>query len=133
MLWLIQASVVSLIVIYVIHNLYSFFKETLTVPKIKDMVKRPQQKYEMLFRELRDQVANNGHNGNSNNNNNSNSNNSNSNNSNSNNSNSNNINSNNSNDDMKNELKQYLMDLNASHSEDPYPQSDTIEFGSVYK
>ena len=123
MLWLIQASVVSLIVIYVIHNLYSFFKETLTVPKIKDMVKRPQQKYEMLFRELRDQVANNGHNGNSNNNNNSNSNNS----------NSNNINSNNSNDDMKNELKQYLMDLNASHSEDPYPQSDTIEFGSVYK
>jgi len=102
------------------------------------MVKRPQQKYEMLFRELRDQVANNGHNGNSNNNNNSNSNNSNSNNSNSNNSNSNNsnsnnINSNNSNDDMKNELKQYLMDLNASHSEDPYPQSDTIEFGSVYK
>ena len=87
------------------------------------MVKRPQQKYEMLFRELRDQVANNGHNGNSNNNNNSNSNNS----------NSNNINSNNSNDDMKNELKQYLMDLNASHSEDPYPQSDTIEFGSVYK
>ena len=109
MLWFIQASVVSLIVIYVIHNLYSFFKETLTVPKIKDMVKRPQQKYEMLFRELRDQVANNGNNNHTNNTNNTN------------------------NDDMKNELKRYLMDLNASHSQDPYPQSDTIEVGSVYK
>ena len=53
MLWFIQVSVTSLIIIFVLHNLYSFFKETLTVPKIKDMVKRPQQKYETLFRELR--------------------------------------------------------------------------------
>lgn len=119
MLWIIQASVVSLIVIYIIHNLYSFFKETLTVPKIKDMVKRPQQKYEMLFRELRDQVANNGNIIQTNNSNNSNNNN--------------NSNNSNNNDDMKNELKRYLMDLNASHSQDPYPQSDTIEVGFTYK
>ena len=39
------------------HNLYSFFKDTLTVPKIKDMVKRPQQRYDTLFRELRNQVV----------------------------------------------------------------------------
>ena len=55
MFWFIQVSVVSLIIIFVLHNLYSFFKETLTVPKIKDMVKRPQQKYDVLFRELRNQ------------------------------------------------------------------------------
>jgi hypothetical protein len=58
MFWFIQVSVVSLIIIFVLHNLYSFFKETLTVPKIKDMVKRPQQKYDVLFRELRNQGSN---------------------------------------------------------------------------
>lgn len=57
MLWFIQVSVVSLIIIFVLHNLYLFFKDTLTVPKVKDLVKRPQQKYETLFRELRDQIA----------------------------------------------------------------------------
>lgn len=57
MLWFIQVSVVSLLIIFVMHNLYSFFKDTLTVPKIKDMVKRPQQRYDTLFRELRNQVA----------------------------------------------------------------------------
>ena len=57
MLWFIQVSVVSLLIIFVMHNLYSFFKDTLTVPKIKDMVKRPQQRYDTLFRELRNQVV----------------------------------------------------------------------------
>ena len=57
MIWFIQVSIVSLMIIFVLHNLYSFFKETLTVPKIKDMVKRPQQRYDVLFRELRNQAA----------------------------------------------------------------------------
>jgi cell shape-determining protein MreC len=129
MLWFIQVSVVSLIIIFVIHNLYSFFKETLTVPKIKDMVKRPQQRYDTLFRELRNQVANT--NPNANNSNNSNNSNNNSNN------NANTVNSNSNADDMKNELKRYLMDLNSSHTtrtiQDPQPQSDFIEMGSIYK
>ena len=128
MLWFIQVSVVSLIIIFVIHNLYSFFKETLTVPKIKDMVKRPQQRYDTLFRELRNQVANSNNNANNNANNNSNNN--------ANNANS-NFNSNSNADDMKNELKRYLMDLNSSQTtrtiQDPQPQSDFIEMGSIYK
>lgn len=118
MLWFIQVSVVSLIIIFVLHNLYLFFKETLTVPKIKDMVKRPQQKYETLFRELRNQVADASNT----------------------NSNSNtkiNLNFSNSNsaaDDMKNELKRYLMDLNSSSQlQYPQPQSDFIELGSTYQ
>jgi hypothetical protein len=57
MFWFIQVSVVSLIIIFILHNLYSFFKDTLTIPKVKDLVKRPQQKYETLFRELRNQVV----------------------------------------------------------------------------
>jgi hypothetical protein len=128
MFWFIQVSVVSLIIIFVLHNLYSFFKETLTVPKIKDMVKRPQQKYDMLFRELRNQgPASSSSNGNGN-----------------------------GNEDMKNELKRYLMDLNSSAQPQPQypqqqytqpqytqqqqypqphpqPQSDFIELGSTYQ
>lgn len=125
MFWFIQVSVVSLIIIFVLHNLYSFFKETLTVPKIKDMVKRPQQKYDMLFRELHNQVSASSSNSNGN-----------------------------GNEDMKNELKRYLMDLNSTaqpqpqytqpqypqpqsqqypQQQYPQPQSDFIELGSTYQ
>ena len=134
MFWFIQVSVVSLIIIYVIHNLYSFFKDTLTVPKIKDMVKRPQQRYDTLFRELRNQVhASNANEANAN-------------------ANDANANPGSEADNMKNELKRYLMDLNSSQSahtnqahtnqahtnqahtnQDPQPQSDFIEMGSIYK
>ena len=148
MLWFIQVSVVSLIIIYVMHNLYSFFKDTLTVPKIKDMVKRPQQRYDTLFRELRNQVhasnandASNASNANDDNASNDNA----------------NANPGSEADNMKNELKRYLMDLNSSQSahtnqahtnqahtnqahtnqahtnQDPQPQSDFIEMGSIYK
>lgn len=121
MLWFIQVSVVSLLIIFVMHNLYSFFKDTLTVPKIKDMVKRPQQRYDTLFRELRNQVADQP-----------------------------NANNATANDDMKNELKRYLMDLNSSPTQQtqiqmqtqmqsqsqsqpqPQPQSAFIESGSIY-
>jgi DNA-binding ferritin-like protein len=113
MLWLIQVSVVSLIIIYVMHNLYSFFKDTLTVPKIKDMVKRPQQRYDALFRELRNQVA---EQANANDNANA------------------NANASSEADNMKNELKRYLMDLNSSHTtQEPQPQSDFVGMGSIYK
>jgi hypothetical protein len=152
MLWFIQVSVASLIIIYVMHNLYSFFKDTLTVPKIKDMVKRPQQRYDALFRELRNQVqASNASNANEANASNANA----------------NANPGSEADNMKNELKRYLMDLNSSQSahanqahtnqahtnqahtnqahpnqahtnqahanQDPQPQSDFIEMGSIYK
>jgi hypothetical protein len=122
------------------HNLYSFFKDTLTVPKIKDMVKRPQQRYDALFRELRNQVqasnASNASNANDDNASNDNA----------------NANPGSEADNMKNELKRYLMDLNSSQSahtnqahtnqahtnqahtnQDPQPQSDFIEMGSIYK
>ena len=32
-----------------VHNLIGFFKSTLTVPKIKDLVTTPNQKYENMF------------------------------------------------------------------------------------
>ena len=48
-LWIIQMIIISIIIIFIIHNLVFFFKSTLTVPKIKDLVNSPQQKYETMF------------------------------------------------------------------------------------
>jgi hypothetical protein len=50
--WIIQVTAVSLCFIAVIHYLYIFFKTTLTVPKVKDLVNRPQQQYDELFKGL---------------------------------------------------------------------------------
>jgi hypothetical protein len=47
--WIIQWSLLSLIFIFLLHHLYSFFIDTLTVPKVKDLVNKPQDRYnEML-------------------------------------------------------------------------------------
>ena len=48
--WVFQVTIMSLCFIAVVHYLYVFFKTTLTVPKVKDLVNRPQQQYEELFK-----------------------------------------------------------------------------------
>ena len=117
MFWIVQVVIVSFVIIFLLHHLYCFFKETLTVPKMKDMVKRPQQKYDALFRELR--MRNEETNGNTEN------------------------DVANANAAMKNELKRYLKELNAPQSQsqsqqpdpEPHPLSNSnfIEMGSVYQ
>lgn len=62
--WVIQVTAVSLCFIAVIHYLYIFFKTTLTVPKVKDLVNRPQQQYDELFKGLDPNNINLGMNGN---------------------------------------------------------------------
>ena len=47
--WIIQISIVSFIFIFLVHHLIGFFKTTLTVPKIKDLVNSPTQKYQGMF------------------------------------------------------------------------------------
>ena len=47
--WIIQATVISIVLIFLVHYLFNFFKSTLTVPKIKDLVNSPTQKYENMF------------------------------------------------------------------------------------
>ena len=46
---IIQISIVSIIFIFLVHHLLCFFKSTLTVPKIKDLVNSPASKYEHIF------------------------------------------------------------------------------------
>lgn len=53
--WIIKVSILSLILIFLLHYLYSFFISTLTVPKVKDLVTLPQQKYDEMFHSLQQQ------------------------------------------------------------------------------
>jgi hypothetical protein len=69
--WIIKVFILSLIFIFLLHYLYSFFISTLTIPKVKDLVILPQQKYDELFNSLEQNKSvqsNNGHNGNNGNN-----------------------------------------------------------------
>jgi hypothetical protein len=47
--WVIQITVISIVLIFLVHHLINFFKSTLTVPKIKDLVNTPTQKYENIY------------------------------------------------------------------------------------
>ena len=47
--WAIQITIISIVLIFLVHHLINFFKSTLTVPKIKDLVNMPTQKYENIF------------------------------------------------------------------------------------
>jgi hypothetical protein len=49
LIWIIQAIIFSIILIFLVHHLILFFKSTLTVPKIKDLVNTSTQKYESMF------------------------------------------------------------------------------------
>ena len=46
---IIQISIISIIFIFLVHHLLCFFKTTLTVPKIKDLVNSPAAKYQHIF------------------------------------------------------------------------------------
>ena len=47
--WTLQITIISIILIFLVHNLIGFFKSTLTVPKVKDLVNAPAQKYENML------------------------------------------------------------------------------------
>jgi hypothetical protein len=47
--WIIQTTIISFVLIFLIHHLINFFKSTLTVPKIKDLVNTSTQKYEDMY------------------------------------------------------------------------------------
>ncbi len=62
--WVIQTTILSIIFIFVVHYLINFFKSTLTVPKIKDLVYSPSQKYENIYNIISKNSANNNNNNN---------------------------------------------------------------------
>ena len=53
--WIIQISIISLILIILVHYLFTFFMTNLTIPKVKDLVNKPQQQYETLYNTMKEQ------------------------------------------------------------------------------
>jgi hypothetical protein len=47
--WIIQITIISIILIFLVHHLINFFKSVLTVPKIKDLVNSPNEKYKDIY------------------------------------------------------------------------------------
>lgn len=56
---IIQWAIISLILIILIHYLYRFFKNTLTIPKIKDLVNKPIDEYKEIYDTIRQNNNNN--------------------------------------------------------------------------
>lgn len=55
--WVIQITMMSIVLIFLVHHLINFFKSTLTVPKIKDLVNTPTQKYENMYNIINNQSS----------------------------------------------------------------------------
>ena len=47
--WIIRQILISFILIFVLHNIYNYFKNNLTVPKIKDLIRKPTQQYKEIY------------------------------------------------------------------------------------
>mgnify|MGYP003347444266 CR=1 FL=1 len=47
--WTLQWTIISLILIMLIHYLYSFFINTLTVPKVRDLINKPTERYNEIL------------------------------------------------------------------------------------
>jgi hypothetical protein len=47
--WVVQTIIFSILFIFLAHHLLHYFKTTLTVPKIKDLVNGPVKKYEDIY------------------------------------------------------------------------------------
>ena len=47
--WIIQQILISLLLIISIHYIYIFFKNNLTIPKTKDLVKKPLERYKKIY------------------------------------------------------------------------------------
>lgn len=47
--WIIKSTIISIILIFLVHYLFVFFRDTLTVPKIKDLVNKPNKKYDEIL------------------------------------------------------------------------------------
>ena len=56
--WIIKTTILCIIFIFLVHYLINFFKSTLTVPKIKDLVNTPNKKYESMYNILKNQKEN---------------------------------------------------------------------------
>ena len=47
--WIIQVIIISTIIIFLLHHIIIFFRDTLTVPKTKDLANSSKTKYDNIY------------------------------------------------------------------------------------
>ena len=52
LLTILQHIILSLTFIVVIHYIYLYYKDILTVPKVKDLVNKPTQQYDEIYKSM---------------------------------------------------------------------------------
>lgn len=57
-LLIIQYTILSLLLICIFHYLYNFFKNNLTVPKVKDLVNKPASAYSEIYETINKDISN---------------------------------------------------------------------------
>ena len=57
--------IVSIILIFVVHNIFEYLKNTLTTPKVKDMINKPKYEYDKINSVINSSHVNNSHGNNS--------------------------------------------------------------------
>jgi len=48
--WSIQVLIISIVFILIVDNIFHFLRDTLTIPKIKDLVNAPTKQYEDIYK-----------------------------------------------------------------------------------
>ena len=56
--WIVQQIIISVVLIISVHYIYVFFKNNLTIPKTKDLVKRPSEQYKKIYTSLKKEEEN---------------------------------------------------------------------------
>ena len=51
--WIIQQTIISVVLIISVHYIYIFFKNNLTIPKTKDLVNKPTEQYKKIYSSLK--------------------------------------------------------------------------------
>ena len=53
--WITKQIILSIILIAVIHYIYTFFKNNLTIPQVKDLINKPQKQYDEIYKTIKSQ------------------------------------------------------------------------------
>ena len=47
--WIIKQIIISFLFIFTLHHIFNYFKNNLTVPKIKDLIRKPTEQYKEIY------------------------------------------------------------------------------------
>ena len=50
---IIKQTIFSIILIWVMHYIYDYFKNNLTIPKVKDLVNKPKEQYREIYESIK--------------------------------------------------------------------------------